>query len=38
MKTIKNITRSTKVEFLLAVAHVSTLAAVAIFAVTNLLF
>lgn len=38
MKTIQNITRSAKVELFLTVAHVSCLASVAVFAVTNLLF
>ena len=36
MKTIKNITRNAKVEILLTVAHASSIAAVAVFAVTNL--
>ena len=38
MKTIKNITRNAKVEVLLTIAHVSSVAAVAVFAVTNFLF
>jgi hypothetical protein len=36
MKTIKNAARNAKVEMLLTIAHASTIAAVAIFAVTNL--
>ena len=38
MKTIKNAARNAKVEILLTAAHASTIAAVAIFAVANLLF
>jgi len=36
MKTIQNITRNAKIEALLIIAQASSLAAVAIFAVTNL--
>lgn len=38
MKTIKNAARNVKVEILLPIAHATSIAAVAVFAVTNLLF